>query len=165
MSKTDIKAKLAQTLKSKEENISIFGLKTKFGGGRSTGFALIYDSLDARKKFDSKKMLRRVSALASWLSALILHGRRLLRREALIDAKIFTLLAMTTSNYVLSLLYRTATSSEPSPVASRERKSRAESRRSEVLLRLRPPPPVARRSERVEIAWQPRGCRFPGGLS
>ncbi len=61
MSKSDIKAKLAQTLKSKEENISIFGLKTKFGGGRSTGFALIYDSLDARKKFDSKKMLRRVS--------------------------------------------------------------------------------------------------------
>jgi hypothetical protein len=48
-------------LKAKEENISIFGLKSKFGGGRSTGFALIYDSLDARKKFDSKKMLRRVS--------------------------------------------------------------------------------------------------------
>lgn len=61
VSKSDIKTKLAQTLKSKEENISIFGLKTKFGGGRSTGFALIYDSLDARKKFDSKKMLRRVS--------------------------------------------------------------------------------------------------------
>jgi len=61
VSKTDIKAKLAVTLKSKDENISIFGLKTKFGGGRSTGFALIYDSLDARKKFDSKKMLRRVS--------------------------------------------------------------------------------------------------------
>ena len=61
VSKSDIKSKLAQTLKSKEENISIFGLKTKFGGGRSTGFALIYDSLDARKKFDSKKMLRRVS--------------------------------------------------------------------------------------------------------
>lgn len=60
VSKKDIKAKLAQTLKSKDENISIFGLKTKFGGGRSTGFALIYDSLDARKKFDSKKMLRRV---------------------------------------------------------------------------------------------------------
>ena len=61
VSKADIKVKLAQTLKSKEENISIFGLKTKFGGGRSTGFALIYDSLDARKKYDSKKMLRRVS--------------------------------------------------------------------------------------------------------
>ena len=61
VSKSDIKAKLAQTLKAKEENISIFGLKTKFGGGRSTGFALLYDSLDARKKYDSKKMLRRVS--------------------------------------------------------------------------------------------------------
>ena len=61
VSKAAIKAKLAQTLKSKEENISIFGLKTKFGGGRSTGFALIYDSVDARKKFDSKMMLRRVS--------------------------------------------------------------------------------------------------------
>ncbi len=62
VSKADIKTKLAQTLKSKEENISIFGLKTKFGGGRSTGFALIYDSADARKKYDSKKMLRRVSS-------------------------------------------------------------------------------------------------------
>jgi ribosomal protein S24E len=62
VSKSDIKAKLAQTLKAKEENISIFGLKSKFGGGRSTGFALIYDTLDARKKFDSKKMLRKVSA-------------------------------------------------------------------------------------------------------
>ncbi len=61
--KGDIKAKLAQSLKTKEENISIFGLKTKFGGGRSTGFALVYDSLDARKKFESKKMLRRVSIL------------------------------------------------------------------------------------------------------
>jgi ribosomal protein S24E len=61
VSKSDIKVKLAQTLKAKEENISIFGLKTKFGGGRSTGFALIYDSADARKKYDSKKMLRRVS--------------------------------------------------------------------------------------------------------
>ena len=65
VSKADIKAKLAQTLKSKDEQISIFGLKTKFGGGRSTGFALIYDSIDARKKFDSKKMLRRVSTTTS----------------------------------------------------------------------------------------------------
>ena len=61
VSKTDIKAKLAQTLKAKEENISIFGLKTKFGGGRSTGFALIYEYIYARKKFDSKKMLDRKS--------------------------------------------------------------------------------------------------------
>jgi small subunit ribosomal protein S24e len=48
-------------LKAKEEAIGIFGLKTKFGGGRSTGFALIYDNLDSRKKYDGKKSLRRVS--------------------------------------------------------------------------------------------------------
>jgi small subunit ribosomal protein S24e len=73
VSKADIKSKLAQTLKTKDENISIFGLKTKFGGGRSTGFALIYDSLDARKKFDSKKMLRRVSLTSQrWFGARII---------------------------------------------------------------------------------------------
>ena len=58
--KSQIKDKLAQILKAKVENINIFGLKTKFGGGRTTGFALIYDSNDARKKYDSKCGLRRV---------------------------------------------------------------------------------------------------------
>ena len=61
--KAQIKAKLAQLLKSKEENIAVFGIKIKYGGGRSSGFALIYDSLDARKKYDSKMMLKRVSEL------------------------------------------------------------------------------------------------------
>ena len=58
--KAQIKAKLAQLLKSKDENIAIFGIKIKYGGGRSTGFALIYDSADARKKYDSKMNLKRV---------------------------------------------------------------------------------------------------------
>jgi len=48
-------------LKAKEETISVYGLKTKYGGGRTTGFALIYESMDARKKYDGKKSLRRVS--------------------------------------------------------------------------------------------------------
>ena len=59
--KGQIKAKLAQLLKSSVENIAVFGIKIKYGGGRSSGFALIYDSLDSRKKYDSKKMLKRVS--------------------------------------------------------------------------------------------------------
>ncbi len=59
--KAQIKAKLATMLKAKEENVAVFGLKTKFGGGRSSGFATIYDSNDLRKKYDSKKMLKRVS--------------------------------------------------------------------------------------------------------
>jgi small subunit ribosomal protein S24e len=59
--KASIKAKLSTMFKVKEEAIGVYGLKTKFGGGRTTGFALVYDNVDSRKKCDSKKMLRRVS--------------------------------------------------------------------------------------------------------
>jgi len=60
VSKEQIKAKLATMFKAKEEAISIYGLKTKFGGGRSSGFALIYDNFDLKKKFDGKCLLKRV---------------------------------------------------------------------------------------------------------
>ena len=59
ISKTAIKDKLADMFKSKSEQIAIFGLHSKFGGGRSTGYALVYDSIDERKKYDQKKFLRR----------------------------------------------------------------------------------------------------------
>ena len=59
VSKQAIKDKLATLFKAKSEAISVFGLHSAFGGGRSTGFALIYDSLDARKKYDQKKLLKR----------------------------------------------------------------------------------------------------------
>jgi small subunit ribosomal protein S24e len=59
VSKEAIKEKLAGIFKSKSENIAIYGLSTKFGGGRSSGFALIYDSLDLRKQYDLKTNLRR----------------------------------------------------------------------------------------------------------
>ena len=63
VSKADIKEKLAGMFKQRQgaqpECISVFGLHTKFGGGRSTGFALIYDNADARAKYDQKCLLRR----------------------------------------------------------------------------------------------------------
>merc|ERR1711998_580723 len=59
VSKASISAKLASMFKNKDENISVFGLHSKFGGGRSSGFACIYDDADARKKFDTKSMLLR----------------------------------------------------------------------------------------------------------
>ena len=34
--------------------IVLFGFKTAFGGGRSSGFGLIYESIDAAKKFEPK---------------------------------------------------------------------------------------------------------------
>ena len=32
--------------------MSVFGFRTHFGGGKSTGFALIYDSPESLKKFE-----------------------------------------------------------------------------------------------------------------
>jgi len=69
VSKAQIKEKLSKVLKTKEECISIFGLKTKFGGGRSSGFALVYDNLDAKKKYDSKTLNQRVSLMPEWRGA------------------------------------------------------------------------------------------------
>jgi len=63
VSKTEIKEKLAGMFKSRQgaqpDCISVFGLHTKFGGGRSTGFALIYESPEARAKYDQKKFLKK----------------------------------------------------------------------------------------------------------
>jgi small subunit ribosomal protein S24e len=71
VSKAAIKAKLATLLKAKEDAISIYGMKTKYGGGRSTGFALVYESLDAKKKYEGKCILKRVSVLLSICDLLI----------------------------------------------------------------------------------------------
>lgn len=75
VSKKEIKEALAKKLKSSEDKISVFGLKTQFGGGRSSGFALIYNTTEDKAKYDSETLLRRVSAKPSpggptqlWLS-------------------------------------------------------------------------------------------------
>jgi len=34
------------------QTIVVFGFRTQFGGGKSTGFGLIYDSVDAAKKYE-----------------------------------------------------------------------------------------------------------------
>jgi small subunit ribosomal protein S24e len=39
-----------------------FGLRTQFGGGRSTGFGLIYDDEATQRKFEPKYRLIRVRA-------------------------------------------------------------------------------------------------------
>ena len=44
--------------------IVLFGFKTAFGGGRSSGFGLIYESIDAAKKFEPKPLQRVVRPLA-----------------------------------------------------------------------------------------------------
>jgi len=39
--------------------IIVFGMRTSFGGGKSTGFGLIYDSVDSFKKFEPKYRVAR----------------------------------------------------------------------------------------------------------
>lgn len=48
-----IRKKLATLYKVPDENqVSVFGFKTKFGGGRTTGFGLIYDDLASLKRIE-----------------------------------------------------------------------------------------------------------------
>lgn len=59
VSKTTLREKLATLYKCDKDAIIIFGLKTAFGGGKSTGFALVYDTVDAAKKFEPTYRLAR----------------------------------------------------------------------------------------------------------
>jgi len=60
VSKKDLGTKLASMYKVHDTQcIQLFGFKTAFGGGRSTGFGLIYESLDKMKKFEPKYRLKR----------------------------------------------------------------------------------------------------------
>ncbi|OLY77901.1 40S ribosomal protein S24 [Smittium mucronatum] len=59
VSKKDIREKLSKMYKADVEAIFVFGFKILFGGGRSTGFALIYDNKDAALKLEPKFRLLR----------------------------------------------------------------------------------------------------------
>lgn len=52
ISRKELKEKLAAMYEVKDPScIQVFGLKTQFGGGATSGFAFIYDTLASRKKF------------------------------------------------------------------------------------------------------------------
>ena len=56
----ELQEKLAKMYNvSDEKCVSIFGFRTAFGGGKSTGFGLIYDNIEAFKKFEPKHRLIR----------------------------------------------------------------------------------------------------------
>merc|ERR1712110_787196 len=57
--KTEVRDKLAKAYKVTSDLVFAFGFRTHFGGGKTTGFALIYDSLDKAKKFEPKHRLLR----------------------------------------------------------------------------------------------------------
>lgn len=65
--KAELKEKLARMYEVKDPNaIFVFKFRTHFGGGKSTGFGLIYDSVENAKKYEPKYRLIRVISLP-WL--------------------------------------------------------------------------------------------------
>merc|ERR1712179_14646 len=59
VAKTEIRDKLSKMYKCTPDRVFAFGFKTNFGGGKTTGFALIYDTMDFAKKFEPKYRLVR----------------------------------------------------------------------------------------------------------
>nr|POE62262.1 40s ribosomal protein s24 [Quercus suber] len=52
VSKDELRQKLGELYKVAKDQVSVFGFRTQFGGGKSTGFALLYESPEAMKKFE-----------------------------------------------------------------------------------------------------------------
>ena len=63
--KSELQQILAKMYKTTPDVIVCFGFRTAFGGGKSTGFALIYDSLDFLKKNEPK--YRQVRVGGDWI--------------------------------------------------------------------------------------------------
>ena len=58
--KSELREMLAKMYKTTPDVVVCFGFRTDFGGGKSTGFALVYDSMDFLKKNEPKYRLIRV---------------------------------------------------------------------------------------------------------
>ncbi|KAF0755005.1 hypothetical protein AaE_005111 [Aphanomyces astaci] len=59
--KAELQEKLAKMYKVADTNtVFLYGFRTAFGGGKSSGFALIYDTVNDAKKFEPKYRLVRV---------------------------------------------------------------------------------------------------------
>ncbi|KAI1725020.1 ribosomal protein s24e domain-containing protein [Ditylenchus destructor] len=60
--KSEIREKLAKLYKTTPDLVIAYGFKCQFGGGRSSGFASVYDTFDYAKKFEQKFRLLRQSS-------------------------------------------------------------------------------------------------------
>ena len=77
VSRAALKKLIAAKFGCPEQNVITFGFKTKFGGGKSSGFGLIYESIDALKKYESKVRLVRNGLITKAKK----KGRRLKKEE------------------------------------------------------------------------------------
>ena len=63
VSKEKLREELAKRYKAEPRNIICYGFRTQFGGGKSTGFALIYDSHQYLLKYEPKFRIRKLGVL------------------------------------------------------------------------------------------------------
>ncbi|WFD34441.1 hypothetical protein MCUN1_001282 [Malassezia cuniculi] len=59
VSKNELCEKLSEMYKTPVEQVFVFGMRTHYGGGRSTGFALIYDSKESLKLEAKYRLIRK----------------------------------------------------------------------------------------------------------
>ncbi|WOO77918.1 40S ribosomal protein S24 [Vanrija pseudolonga] len=64
LSRVELGERLGQLYKADKERVVVFGLRTKFGGGVTQGFGLVYDDEESQKAFEPKHRLVR-SGLAT----------------------------------------------------------------------------------------------------
>jgi len=58
--KEEIREKLSKVYKVSDlQSVVVFGFRTQYGGGKSTGFGLIYDTVEDAKRFEPKYRLVR----------------------------------------------------------------------------------------------------------
>ena len=73
--KAELKERLAKLYEVRDQQtVFVFGFRTQFGGGKSTGFGLIYDNLEAAKKYEPKYRLRVSSVIIFLLAPLVVIG-------------------------------------------------------------------------------------------
>ena len=105
VSKDELRSKLSELYKSTKDQVSVFGFRTQYGGGKSTGFALIYDSKEALIKFDPHYRLVRYG-----LATKVEKASRAQRKYPKKPSDVFVCLSL---RMELMILYREATE-EPS---------------------------------------------------
>jgi small subunit ribosomal protein S24e len=72
LSRDELSDKLAALYKTEKKRVVVFGLKTKFGGGSTQGFGLIYDDEESQKKFEPKYRLVRVRSIYFFIRSILM---------------------------------------------------------------------------------------------
>merc|ERR1711939_187465 len=58
VSKDELREKLSTMYKAPKDQVIVFGFRTQFGGGKSTGFVLIYDTKESLKFEPRYRLIR-----------------------------------------------------------------------------------------------------------